>query len=176
IREKDGMKFSFTVITNQGNNERKMALEIIQRRLKEVGIEVKIKIIEWSAFVSEFIDKRRFEAVLLGWGLSMDPDMYDIWHSSKTKQGEFNFVGYSNAEVDDLLLKGRRTFNQEERKIIYHRIHEILYQDQPYLFLFVPDALPILNSRFKGIEVAASGIGYNFIKWFVPSAQQRYTR
>ncbi|HAZ10132.1 MAG TPA: peptide-binding protein [Candidatus Omnitrophica bacterium] len=176
ILEKDGMKFSFTVITNQGNDERKMALEIIQRRLREVGIEVKIKIIEWSAFVSEFIDKRRFEAVLLGWGLSLDPDMYDIWHSSKTKQGEFNFVSYSNAEVDDLLLKGRRTFNQEERKKIYQKIHKILYEDQPYLFLYVPDALPVLHSRFKGVEVAPSGIGYNFIKWFVPRSEQRYTR
>lgn len=176
ILEKDGVKFSFTVITNQGNDERKMVLEIIQKRLKEVGIEVKIKIIEWSAFVSEFIDKRRFEAVLLGWGLSLDPDMYDIWHSSKTKQGEFNFVGYSNAEVDGLLLKGRKTFNQEERKNIYHRIHEILYDEQPYLFLYVPDALPILASRFKGVEPAASGIGYNFIKWFAPRSEQRYTR
>lgn len=176
ILEKDGMKFSFTVITNQGNNERKMALEIIQRRLREVGIEVKIKIIEWSAFVSEFIDKRRFEAVLLGWGLSLDPDMYDIWHSSKTREGEFNFIGYSNKEVDMLLLEGRRTFNQEERKRIYHRIHEILYEDEPCLFLFVPDALPVLHSRFKGVEVAPSGIGHNFIRWFVPRSEQRYTR
>ncbi len=176
ILEKDGMKFSFTVITNQGNDERKMALEIIQRRLMEVGIEVKIKIIEWSAFVSEFIDKRRFEAVLLGWGLSLDPDMYDIWHSSKTREGEFNFIGYSNKEVDKLFLEGRRTFNQEERRRIYHRIHEILYEDEPCLFLFVPDALPILNNRFKGVEVAPSGIGYNFIKWFVPRSEQRYTR
>lgn len=176
ILEKDGMKFSFTVITNQGNDERKMALEIIQRRLKEVGIEVKIKIIEWSAFVSEFIDKRRFEAVLLGWSLSLDPDMYDIWHSSKTKEGEFNFVGYSNKEVDRLLLDGRRTFNQDERKRIYRRIHEILYEDQPYLFLFVPDALPVLDSRFKGVEVAPGGIGHNFIKWFVPRDEQLYTR
>ena len=112
----------------------------------------------------------------MGWGLSLDPDMYDIWHSSKTKEGEFNFVGYSNEEVDRLLLEGRRTFNQDERKKIYHRIHEILYEDQPYLFLFVPDALPILNSRFKGVEVAPSGIGYNFIKWFVPRSEQRYTR
>ncbi len=176
ILEKDGMKFSFTVITNQGNDERRMTLEIIQRRLREVGIEVKIKIIEWSAFVSEFINKKRFDAVLLGWGLSLDPDMYDIWHSSKTKEGEFNFVGYSNEEVDRLLMEGRRAFNQEERKKIYRRIHEILYEDQPYLFLYVPDALPILNSRFKGIEVAANGIGYNFIKWWVPRSEQRYTR
>jgi peptide/nickel transport system substrate-binding protein len=176
ILEKDGMKFSFTVITNQGNDERRMALEIIQKRLKDVGIEVKIKIIEWSAFVSEFINKKRFEAVLLGWGLSLDPDMYDIWHSSKTKEGEFNFVSYSNEEVDKLLLDGRRTFDQEGRKNIYHRIHELLYEDQPYLFLYVPDALPIVNSRFKDIEVAPSGIGYNFIKWYAPRNEQRYTR
>jgi peptide/nickel transport system substrate-binding protein len=176
ILEKDGMKFSFTIITNQGNDERKMAAEIIQKRLAEVGIDVKIKIIEWSSFVSEFINKRRFDAVLLGWSLSLDPDMYDIWHSSKTKEGEFNFVGYSNQEVDGLLLEGRRTFDQEERKRVYHRIHEILYAEQPYLFLYVPDALPILHSRFKGIEVGPAGIGHNFIKWYVPKNEQRYIR
>lgn len=174
--EKDGKKFSFTIITNQGNNERRMTAEIIQRRLKEVGIEVKIKIIEWSTFVSEFIDKRRFDTVLLGWGLSRDPDMYDIWHSSKMKEGEFNFVGYSNKEVDKLLLEGRQTFDQEERMRIYHRVHEILYKEQPYLFLYVPDALPIIHRRFKGIEVGRGGIGHNFIKWNVPESEQRYTR
>jgi len=176
ILEKNDAKFSFTIITNQGNEERRMSAEIIQKRLKEVGIEVKIKIIEWSAFVNEFIDKRRFDAVLLGWGLSLDPDMYDIWHSSKTREGEFNFVGYKNDEVDKLLLEGRRVFDQKERQRIYHRIHEILYEDQPYLFLYVPDALPILHVRFKGVEVGPAGIGHNFIKWFVPREEQRYTR
>lgn len=176
ILEKDGVRFSFTIITNQGNEERKMAGQIIQKRLKEVGIEVKIKIIEWSSFVSEFIDKRRFEAVLLGWGLSLDPDMYDIWHSSKRKQGEFNFVSYSNQDVDRLLLEGRRTFDIEKRADIYHRIHEILYNEQPYLFLYVPDSLPIIHKRFKGIELGTIGIGYNFIRWFVPKNEQRYTR
>ncbi len=176
ILEKDGVEFSFTLITNQGNEQRKMAAEIIQRRLKEVGIDMKIKIIEWSSFVSEFIDKRHFDAVLLGWGLSMDPDMYDIWHSSKTKEGQFNFVGYSNKEVDKLLLEGRRTFDQKKRQEIYYKIHEILYEEQPYLFLYVADSLPIVHSRFKGIEVGAAGIGHNFIKWFVPKTQQKYTR
>jgi peptide/nickel transport system substrate-binding protein len=176
ILEKDGARFSFTIITNQGNEQRRMTAEIIQRRLKEVGIEVRIKIIEWSAFVSEFIDKRRFDAVLLGWGLSLDPDMYDIWHSSKTKEGEFNFVGYSNYEIDRLLIEGRRSFDQKERMSIYHRIHEILYEEQPYLFLYVPDSLPILNARFKGIEVGAAGIGHNFIEWHAPKTEQKYTR
>ncbi|MFC1667347.1 peptide-binding protein [Candidatus Omnitrophota bacterium] len=176
ILEKNGLRFSFTIVTNQGNEQRRMVAEIIQKRLKDVGIEVKIKIIEWSAFVSEFIDKRRFDAVLLGWGLSLDPDMYDIWHSSKTREGEFNFVGYSNAEVDSLLLEGRRVFDPQERARIYRRLHEILYEEQPYLFLYVPDSLPIIHKRFKGIEVGPAGIGHNFIKWSVPKSEQKYTR
>ena len=106
----------------------------------------------------------------------MDPDKYDIWHSSKTNEGEFNFVGYRNPEVDSLLIEGRRTFDQGKRKKIYQRIHEILYEEQPYLFLYVPLALPIIHGRFKGIEVGSSGIGHNFIKWNVPKDEQKYTR
>jgi peptide/nickel transport system substrate-binding protein len=56
--------------------------------------------------VNEFIDKRRFDTVIPGWSIGLDPDQYDIWHSSKTKEKEFNFVSYSNPEVDALLEKG----------------------------------------------------------------------
>ncbi len=174
--EKDGNTFEFTIITNQGNEQRRMCAELIQKRLAQVGIKVKIKILEWSSFISEFIDKRRFDAVLLGWSLSRDPDCYDIWHSSKTKEGEFNFIGYSNEEVDRLLIEGRRTFDQDKRRNIYHRIHELIYDEQPYIFLYVPDSLTAIHSRFEGIEVAPAGIGYNFIKWYVPEEKQRYIK
>lgn len=174
--DKDGEKFEFTLITNQGNDPRKMTAEIIQRRLKSIGIDMKIRIIEWATFLTEFIDKRRFEAVILGWGLSRDPDNYDIWHSSKQKEGEFNFIGYENKEVDKLLEEGRRVFEQEKRKEIYNRIHQLIYDDHPCIFLYVPDALPIVHARFKGIVPAPLGIGYNFIKWHVPKEEQKYTR
>jgi len=174
--DKDRQPFEFTIITNQGNNQRKLTAEIIQRRLAKVGIRVKIKIVEWAAFLAEFIDKRKFEAIILGWGLGRDPDGYDLWHSSKTKEREFNFVSYANDEVDQLLIEGRREFDQEKRKVIYNRIHEILYDEQPYCFLYVPDSLPVVHARFKGIKPAPLGIGYNFIEWYVPEEQQRYTR
>lgn len=174
--DKEGEIFEFTIITNQGNEERAKTAQIIQRRLKDIGIKVKIKIIEWSVFLTEFIDKRNFEAVLLGWSLGREPDCYDIWHSSKTKEGEFNFTSYKNASVDELLVQARRTFVQEKRKDCYYKIHEILYQEQPYMFLYVPDSLSVLHNRFRGIKPAAIGIGYNFIDWWVPKSQQRYSR
>jgi peptide/nickel transport system substrate-binding protein len=174
ILEKDGKNFQFTILTNQGNDVRQKCAEIIQRRLKESGIDVKIRIVEWATFVKQFINKREFEAVILGWSISQDPDLYDIWHSSKTKPDELNFISYRNKEVDELLEKGRRTFKQEERKRSYDRIQEILAEEQPYTFLFVPDALPIIHARFRGIEPAPAGINYNFIKWYVPKDEQKY--
>ena len=126
--------------------------------------------------MDKFVKERQFEAIILGWGLSRDPDCYDIWHSSKTKPGEFNFINYSNPEVDRLLEEGRRIFEREKRRQIYHQVHEILYEEQPYLFLYVADALPAVHERFRGIEPAPLGIGYNFIDWYVSQAQQRYTQ
>ncbi len=174
ILQKDGKPFSFTILTNHGNQQRLLSAQIIQQRLKHLGIDVKIRVVEWSAFLKEFIDKGRFEAVMLAWMTSQDPDMYDIWHSSKTKPGELNFIGYSNPEVDRLLDEGRSTFDIEKRKKAYFRIQDILADEQPYTFLYVPDALPVVSSRIRGIEPAPAGIGHNIIKWYVPKEEQRY--
>ncbi|MFZ4439223.1 MAG: peptide-binding protein [Syntrophales bacterium] len=173
VLEKDGRPFAFEIITNQGNEIRAKCSEIIQRRLAEVGIQVKIRVVEWAAFVKDFINKRKFDATILGWSIPMEPDLYDVWHSSKTGPEELNFISYKNAEVDALIEKGRETFDQSVRKQCYDRIQEILAEEQPYLFLYVPDALPIVHARFRGVEVAPLGIGHNFIKWYVPKGEQK---
>jgi len=173
ILEKDGRPFHFTILTNQGNGERIRASEIIQQNFKKVGIDAKIRVMEWQAFLEQ-IDKHSFDAIILGWSMSRDPDLYDIWHSSKTGKGEYNFIGYNNPEVDRLLVQGRRVFGVEERKKIYYRIHEILADEQPYAFLYVPDATPIVHKRFKGIEVAPLGIMYNFNQWYVPKNRMEW--
>lgn len=172
--EKEGKPFEFTLLINQGNAERLRTAEMIQKYLKAAGVNMKIRVLEWSSMISEFINKRRFEAVLMGWFLARDPDCFDIWHSSKTREGEFNFIGYANPQVDKLLVEGRRTFDEAKRAEIYHKVHELIYEDQPYMFLYSGEVLPIVSSRFRGIEVSPIGIGYNFIKWYVPKDEQKY--
>jgi len=174
ILDRKGQRFEFELLVNQGNEVRAKTAEIVQRRLAETGISVKIRIIEWAAFIKEFINKRRFDAVILGWTIPMDPDLYDVWHSSKTGPSELNFVTYKSEEVDALLEKGRGTFDRAERKRCYDRIQEILAEDQPYIFLYVPDALPIFNARVRGIDPAPIGIGHNVIRWYVPLEEQKY--
>lgn len=175
ILDKDGKPFAFTILTNQGNELRKLAATIIQRDLKKVGVQVKIRVIEWAAFIKNFLDKREFEACLLGWGIGIDPDQVDIWNSEKTAVHQLNFISYSNKEVDRLLEAGVSTYDRDERKKYYDRFQEIIAEDQPYTFLWVADALQVVSSRVHGIVPAPAGIGYNFDKWYVPKAQQKYS-
>lgn len=174
ILVRDGKPFRFTILTNQGNQQRLLTAQIVQQRLRLVGVDVKIRVVEWATFLKEFVDKGNFEVVMLGWNISQDPDMYDIWHSSKTNPGELNFIGYKNPEVDRLLEEGRSTFDIEKRKKAYFRIQDILADEQPYTFLYVPDALPVVSARIRGVEPAPAGIGYNQIKWYVPKNEQVY--
>ncbi len=174
ILVKNGKPFSFTILTNQGNAERLKTALIIQQRLRAVGIEVKIRVVEWASFLKNFIDKGDFEAIILGWTVGQDPDLYDVWHSSKTGPKELNFIGFKNSEVDRLLEEGRSTFDIEKRRRAYWRMQDILAEEQPYTFLYVPEALPAVSARFRGIEPAPAGITYNFIKWYVPKGEQLY--
>ncbi len=171
---KNGQPFSFTLLISQGNEVREKTAIIIQSQLRKLGVDVKIRVVEWTTLLREFVDKNRFEALIMAWTTPPDPDAYDVWHSSKTGNGGLNFVGYSNPEVDRLLEEGRATFDQEKRREIYRRFQEILHEDQPYCFLFVPYAIAAIDSRVQGIEPAPAGIEYNLIRWWVPEARQRH--
>jgi peptide/nickel transport system substrate-binding protein len=174
VLDKDGQPFDFTIVTNQGNEMRKNAATLIQRDLKRVGISVRIRVLEWAALIKNFIHKRKFEACLLGWRIPVDPNQSDIWHSDKIVEPGLNFVTYVNPEVDKLLEQGTSVFGFDERKICYDRLQEILAKDQPYTFLWVQEDLPIIHSRFQGIEPAAMGIDHNFVQWRVPVSLRKY--
>jgi len=174
ILERDGKPFSFEIITNQ-NKEREKSAVLIQRRLKEVGIDVRIRAIEWASFISRFIKTGDFDVVVLGWGLGLDPDQYNIWHSSQQAPGQFNFIGYNNPKIDALLEQGRLELNPDKRMVIYHKFAEILLEDSPIIYLSAGYGLTAIHKRVKGIDNPAppAGIGHNSQDWYIPQALRR---
>ncbi|MFM9836551.1 MAG: peptide-binding protein [Methylophilaceae bacterium] len=174
ILERDGKPFSFEIITNQ-NKEREKSAVLIQRRLKEVGIDVQIRSIEWASFISRFIKTGDFDVVVLGWSLGLDPDQYNIWHSSQQAPGQFNFIGYNNPTVDKLLEQGRLELNPDKRMKIYHEFSKVLLDDSPIVFLSAGYGLTAIHKRVKGIELPAppAGIGYNSETWYIPEPLRR---
>ncbi len=171
---KDGKPFSFTLMTNQGNKVRELCAEVIQQQLKKAGIDVTIRIMEWSTFIHQYIDKKNFDALVMGWQLGRDPDNYAMWHSSQQKEGQYNFCGYANPQVDRWLVEARGTFDIPKREALYHKIHAQIADDLPYIFLYCPDELVAIHKRFQGPEIAPLGLAWNFREWWVPAPEQRY--
>ncbi len=173
--ERDGKTLSFEMLTNLGNKQREKTAVIIQRRLKEVGIDTRIRTLEWASLLTNFIKPGDFDAVVMGWGLGLDPDQYNIWHSSQQNPGQFNFIGYHNPVVDQLLEQGRLEFDPEKRMHIYHEFAKVLYEDSPLVYLSAGYGLTAIHKRVQGImnPVPPAGVGYDSQKWFIPEPYRR---
>src|SRR5574344_1449918 len=91
----------FEVVTNTGNDIRVNTAQILQYQLSKIGVRMKIRVMEWQAFLNTVVHPRKFETVLLGWSLALMPDAYPLWHSSSSKLGGFNLVGYKNEKVEE---------------------------------------------------------------------------
>lgn len=179
IRVKDGKRLSFTLITNQGTEVRKDIATLVQDNLRTVGVEVKVEIYEWAVFITKFINKLEFQSTVLGWVTPPDYDAYQVWHSSQSNPEQLNIVGYKNAEVDKLMEQIREEYNPDKIKALAWEIQRRIYEDQPYLFLFVPettsviwkDSFRVCRPDGKGgyidtpVQVTKAGWNY-YMNWF----------
>ena len=172
--EKNGKVLAFEILTNQ-NKQREMTAVLVQRRLKEIGIEVTIRVLEWASFINQYIRTGDFNAVVLGWSLSLDPDQFNIWHSSQQGPGQFNFIGYENSQVDKLLELGRKELDANKREKIYHQFSEHLLNDSPIVYLYAGYGLSAVNKRVQGIKNPSppAGIYHNSYEWFIPNELRR---
>lgn len=154
---KDGQRLQFTLITNTGNDIRKAILAIVQDAWRHLGIDVRTDTLEWSVFIQERINRLDFDAVVLGWVMGLEPDLFQIWHSSQTDPFELNFVGFKNDEADHLICGIRREYDHARQVKYCHRLHEIIAREQPYTFLFVRRWTAVLDRRIVIKEVDDDG-------------------
>lgn len=171
--EKDGNRLQFTLITNSGNDTRKAILAIVQDAWRQIGVDVRTDLLEWSVFIQERVDKADFDALVLGWQMGIEPDLYQIWHSSQTNPHQLNFVGFKNEEADDLIVKIRQEYNHERQVELSHRLHELIAYEQPYTFLYVGKWTAVLDRRIVIKVVEADGtVAYRKI---TPTKTGNYT-
>ncbi|RLA79732.1 MAG: peptide ABC transporter substrate-binding protein [Epsilonproteobacteria bacterium] len=161
----ENKKFEFEVITNANNSIRVNAAEILQYQLSKVGIVMKIRVMEWQAFLNTIVHPRNFDAIILGWGLSLMPDARSIWHSSSDVTGGFNFIGYKNKKVDSLIEQGEVTIDKKKLSVIYKNIFKKISEDLPYLFLYIPNSITVIDKKIQNVIPAITGIMHNQEDW-----------
>ncbi len=176
VLDQDGRMLSFEILSNSGNKEREKSFVLIQHQLKKIGINVTFRSLEWASLLNQYIHKKDFDAVIMGWGLGLDPDQYSIWHSSQQGQGQFNFIGYENPTVDRLLAQGRTELDPNKRQLIYHAFAKVLLEDSPIVYLSAGYGLTAMHKRIQGIvnPIPPAGVGYDSQKWYIPKSFRRH--
>lgn len=147
ILEKDGQPLAFTLITNSGNEERQAIMVIAQNAWRRLGVKVEALALEWAVFINQRVDKGDFDAVVVGWSMGLDPDIYQIFHSSQTGHFQLNFVAYQNPRADELMIRIRREYNDERQVEMARELHRLIAEDQPYTFLYVRRALSLMDAK-----------------------------
>ncbi|MDH3215273.1 MAG: peptide-binding protein [Candidatus Krumholzibacteria bacterium] len=170
IREREGVNFEFE-FSSTGSRIALEFAQLLQEECAKVGIGVEIRQLEGSTYFDK-VYKGEYDAAALSWRLDNDPDIYDTFHSSEVPPIGLNHTFYSNTTVDSLLELGKVEFDPDRRREIYHRVHRLIHEDQPYTFVnSVPEKRPI-SKRIGNVVISPDG-PFRFypgaIYWFIKS-------
>ncbi len=153
-REIDGtsVPFEFTVLCSQ----QPIALEIctlLQQSLDQIGVRVNVRPLEYTV-LQQLELERDFDAAFGGWGTGTDPDTSsNIWATGEAR----NYGSYSNPEVDQLFADGRAELDRSRRAEKYARIQEILWDDQPYTWLYWRNSFYGFSKDVRGYVFSPRG-------------------
>ena len=176
LRDKDGTAFRFKFMYSSDSALYNRLAIFLKDEAAKAGIEVVPDPLEWSVILGR-LTNRQFEAYVAGWAGDTLEDPYKLFHSSQIPDligdhGGCNYIGISSPQVDAIIEQARRTINDDERNKLYHRLHRILHEEQPYTFLFTRPSFRLVDRRFKNVIVHK--LGLNYLEWYVPENEQRY--
>ncbi len=158
VLEKDGKPFQFTLVCANGNPQRKATMAIAQEAWRKLGIDCKIQAFEGTVFIEDFVHKLNFDAFVLAWvGAEINPDRYQLWHSSQTGPYQLNFAGYKNPRVDQLFERIRQEYDFDTQVALTHEVHRLIAEDQPYTFLYEPMEPIVLDKRIVEVQRKPGG-------------------
>ncbi|MBI2983261.1 MAG: hypothetical protein HYY42_03625 [Chloroflexi bacterium] len=168
----NGQPMQMRIETNQGNKVRETILQIAQEQYKAIGVKIDPLLESFPALLDRSVPQNLdHEGVILGWSLGLEPDMYSIWHSGQSGKDQFNWVHYSNPEVDKAIEAGRNgpDCSTPARKAAYNTVNQHLNADVPYTFLYTGDSLVFFNKAVRGIEPKpySTASAWNIEKWWL---------
>jgi peptide/nickel transport system substrate-binding protein len=168
-------EFKFTFLSNT-NPVRKQILLIIVDALKKVGIQADVQELEWSVYLDK-TKKHEFEATYAAWtSPTTPPDPYQIWHSSQAQGEGSNYISFINKENDSLIEAYRNEMDEAKRIEIIKRWQKLIYDEQPYTFLWSPRSRYIYDARFRNTRWYNTQPSPSYNEWWVPQDMQKFTK
>ncbi len=171
VREKEGRKLQFTLLTNDEPTRVKM-IEEIARQWAEVGVKAVPQAAGISGVVRDFLRPRSFDAILAEWReLPPDPDPYPLWHFTQAEGEGQNYAGFSHRDADEIMEEARRTTDRSKRIELYRRFQEIFAEEVPSLVIYHPVYTYAINEMIRNVQISplidASDRFRTIAQWYI---------
>lgn len=123
--------------------------QVIAAELEPLGVTVTINDVDFSTWL-DLEGSGEFDAFMLSWIGNIDPD--EFYYAQHHTDGAFNFQGYSNPDVDELLDAARVETDDEARKELYAEAAAIIVDEASYIYLYNPDSIDAWSPNVQGYE------------------------
>lgn len=167
VLDRGGRQFRFTLLTPAGDGRRNGAAAILQAEYAQLGIEMRIRQVEFNALLERVFERRDFEAVMLGWQIPLEHD-YLVGHFWPADH-PVNMTGYTSAALDSLIPLAQTAVSEAEATSYWRAAARVIAEDRPFAFLWYFDDVVIYSRRVKNVRIDARGLFQNLHGWRIES-------
>lgn len=144
----DGSPFTFSYKYVGGNDDKTKYALILQQNFKDIGIDVDLKPMEFTT-LSNDVKNGDFDTYSMGIGNFYDGDLGPSYHSTLTPPNGYNYTGFNNPKVDELIDKASKAVTKEERKPLLNEIALILNDELPVIYSYHWKSTMAVNNKIK---------------------------
>lgn len=145
--------------------------ELVKENCQKIGIKVNISPAKWALMLQK-LRKKEFDASMLGWVLDWKQDPMQLWHGSQAELPESsNSIGFNEPEADKIIEELRTTLEPEKQNELLKKFHRLIYDDQPYTFLFSDMQTSAADSRLKNIKYYKIRPAFDNRQWYSTKAR-----
>ncbi len=158
LRDRAGHAVEFSVITNAGNKYRELMATMIQQDLTGIGIKLNVVTLDFPSLIERITRTFDYEACLLGLvNNDLDPNSQtNVWLSSaenhqwnpREKVPETAW----EAELDSWMRAQASAMDPRKRKQYFDRVQEIVWQQEPFLYLVNRDTLSAVSPSLHNVH------------------------
>ena len=124
---------------------------MLKQNAEKAGVNINLIKKEFKIIRSEHLKPLDFDMIALVVSLDSAPDdPYSRWHSDNINKGKRNESGFANTVADDLILKIRKETDESKRKQLYLKLQEVMYEEQPVIFLYSPTEKIVISKDING--------------------------
>ncbi len=166
------LQFTLKIPIEKENETVKRVALAFQNYMKQVGIKINLEFREWQAWKQDVFVDHDFDMVIASWAFDDSADISTLFHSGETSAWRNNFVGYSNPEVDALIVEAKTTLDREKQRTVNQRLHVLLADEQPYTFLWTLTNYAAVHKKIRHVELHPFKLFTFADTWYIPKKEQ----